>query len=167
MRAYLKNPPVAEDPVITSMITAATEWGEKYTCREFRDNEWELLLDCFEDRIELNRSPVASIVSVEHLVSGSNVAVDGAVFYLKKGNFSSEILLNENQSWPTDTDNREQAITVTILTEKFRCGDLIKTAIERHVAFWFQNRGDCDSCEDAAKQSGVTTIYNTFKIPRV
>jgi len=39
----------AEDTLIQSLIDSATEWGENYTGRDFRDNQWKLLLDSFFD----------------------------------------------------------------------------------------------------------------------
>lgn len=165
MKDYLKVTGTAQDALIQSMITAATEWGEKYTGREFRANQWKLLIDCFESRIEVRRSPVASIDEVSHLVSDAPVVVSSSVYYLKKGNFSSEILLDDGQEWPTDTDEREQAITINFTTEQYKCGDLIEAGIRQHVAHWFYNRGDC-SCESAANDSGVKSIYSLFKIPR-
>ncbi len=167
MKSYLKGPPSADDALIASMIEAATTWGEKYTGREFRANTWTLLKDEFETRICLNRDPVNAITFVKHLVSASLVTVATAVYYLKKNTQFSEILLNEDQEWPTDTDDREQVIEIEFVTKPYRCGDAISTAIKRHVAFWYQNRGDCSDCDAAAKGSGVTGIYDQFRIARV
>ena len=166
MKSYMKVTSSADDALIQAMIDAATEWGEKYTGREFTANTWQLLLDSFAARIELRRSPVDTIDSITHLVSGSPVTIATSVYYLKKGNFCSEVLLQEDQSWPTNTDEREQAITIEFTTEKYRCGDMIDLSIKRHVAFWYQNRGDCSDCDGAASGSGVTAIYDLFKIPR-
>ncbi len=167
MKTYMKVTTAADDTVIQAMIDAATEWGEKYTGRDFRKKVWLLLLDCFTDRIELRRDPVNTVTTVEHLVSASFVTVDAAVYYLKKLTQSSEILLNVDQSWPTDTDEREQAIKITFETKGYRCQDSIISAIERHVAFWYRNRGDCSDCGKAAEGSGVTSIYDQFRISRV
>ena len=167
MKSYLKITTTSDDTLIQSMIDAATEWGEKYTGRDFRAITWDLLLDCFTDRIELRRDPVASITTVKHLVSGSLVTVASTVFYLKKLVQSSEILLNEDQEWPTNTDNREQAIEIRFVTEGFECQDSIIDAIRRHVAFWYRNRGDCPDVKNSAKNAGVTPIYDQFRISRV
>lgn len=166
MKSYLKATGSAQDALIQSMINAATQWGEKYTGREFRENQWALLIDCFETRIELRRSPVKQIDEVNHLVSDSPVVVATTVYYLKKGNFSSEVLLLSGQDWPTDTDDREQAITIKFTTEQHKCGDLIETAIKQHVAFWFYNRGDCPDAASAADGSFVRGSYDLIKIPR-
>ena len=167
MKSYLKITTTADDTLIQSMIDAATEWGEKYTGRDFRAITWDLLLDCFTDRIELRRDPVASITSVQHLVSDSLVTVASTVFYLKKLVQSSEILLNEDQEWPTDTDNREQTIEIRFVTEGFQCQESIIDGIQRHVAMWYRNRGDCPDVKTSAKNAGVTAIYDQFRISRV
>lgn len=167
MKRYLKITTTADDELIQSMIDAATEWGEKYTGRDFRAITWDLLLDRFTDRIELRRDPVDTITSVKHLVSGSLVTVPAATYYLKKLVQSSEILLNEDQEWPTDTDNREQVIEIQFVTKGFRCQESIIDAIERHVAFWYRNRGDCPDVKGSAEKAGVTVIYNQFRISRV
>lgn len=167
MKSYLKITTTADDTLIQSMIDAATEWGEKYTGRDFRAITWDLLLDKFTDRIELRRDPVASITSVKRLVSGSFVTVAATVFYLKKLVQSSEILLNEDQEWPTDADNREQVIEIQFVTEGFQCQDSIIDAIERIVAFWYRNRGDCRDSREAARRTGATLILDQFRISRV
>ena len=167
MKGYLKITSTADDALIQSMIDAATEWGEKYTGRDFRAITWDLLLDCFTDRISLRRDPVDSITTVKHLVSGSQVTVPSTVYYLKKLTQSSEILLNEDQEWPTDTDNREQAIEIQFVTKGYRCQNEIINAIERTVAFWYRNRGDCADVKRAVEGAGVTIIYNQFRISRV
>lgn len=167
MKAYLKITAAADDTIIQAMIDAATEWGEKYTGRDFRAITWDLLLDKFTDRIELRRDPVDTITTVKHLVSGSLVTVDAAVFYLKKLVQSSEILLNEDQEWPTDTDDREQVIEIRFVTEGYRCQDSIIDAIERMVAFWYRNRGDCPNVKASAEGAGVTPILDQFRISRV
>lgn len=167
MKAYMKVTSSSDDDLITSMLSLATTWGENYTGREFRANTWTLLKDAFEDRICIRRSPVDTITSVKHLVSASLVTVADSVYYLKDSTQFSEILLNEDQVWPTDTDNREQVIEIEFVTKAYRDIDAIKTAIKRHVAFWYQNRGDCADCDAAAKGSGVDLIYDQFRISRV
>lgn len=167
MKSYLKISTTADDFLIQSMIDAATEWGEKYTGRDFRAITWDLLLDCFAERIALRRDPVASITSVKHLVSGVQVTVLADTYYTKKLVQFSEILLNVDKCWPTDTDDREQAIEIQFVTKGYFCQESIIGAIKRHVAFWYRNRGDCADCDKAAEQTGVKLIYNQFRISRV
>lgn len=167
MKAYMKVTSDADDDLITSMLSAATTWGENYTGRDFRANTWKLNTDAFADRMSLCRAPVASITTVKHLVSDTLETVDASVYYLKKNLQFAEILLNADQEWPTDTDEREQVIEIVFITETYRDTNAIATAIKRHVTFWYQNRGDCADCRQAATGSGVTAIYDQFRIDRV
>lgn len=167
MKDYLKITTSDDDAIIQTRIDAATEWGEKITGRDFRAITWKLLLDCFADRIELCRDPVISITTVKHLVDAVLVTVPDTVYYLKKLPESSEILLNEDQEWPTDTDNREQAIEIEFATTGFRCQDTIIEAIQRHVAQWYFNRGDCADMAVSAKMAGVLDNYAPFTIQRI
>lgn len=166
MKSYLKVTHTKDDALIQSMIDACTKWGENFTGRDFRAITWKLLLDCFPTRILIRRDPVATITSVKHLVSNSLVTVPSSDYYLKKNTQNSEILLVEDASWPTDTDNREQAITVEFVTIGYNQQDNIISAIKMHVAWWYYNRGDCD-VDGAADQSGVKSIYGQFRITRV
>jgi len=166
MKTYLKVTHALDDTLIQEMIDACTKWGEKFTGRDFRAITWQLLLDLFPERILLRRDPVDTITSINHLVSGAPVLVPAADYYLKKNTQNSEILLVENADWPTNTDNREQAITIQFVTKGYVCQDSIISAIKRHVAHWYYNRGDCD-CECAGDQSGVKSIYGQFRITRV
>ncbi len=196
MKAWMKVTATSEDVLITALISAATEFGEKYTGREFRANEWKLLLDSFSDfgntserfiqdhlgtnagfkrvngasdRIELMRDPVDKDVAVviTHLVDASPVTVPAADYYLKKYTQSSEILLFDDKDWPTDTDNREQAIEITFTTKAYRCLEEIKCAIMLHVNNLYTNRGDCPDSEKAGQESGATMKYDQFRISRV
>jgi uncharacterized phiE125 gp8 family phage protein len=174
MKLYMKVTAAADDDLITSMLAAATTWGENYTGREFRANTWTLLTDDFSDRMCLYRAPVATITTIKYLVSDVLTTIANTVYYLKKNLQFAEILLKEDQLWPTDIDAREQAIEIEFVTESYRDTDAIATAIMRHVAYWYKNRGDCGSsssagcsCGDAAKGSGVTAIYDQFRIDRV
>lgn len=167
MKAYMKVTTTADDGLITSMLSAATTWGENYTGREFRANTWTLLTDVFADRVCLDRAPVATITTVKYLVDTVLTTIANTVYYLKKNLQFAEILLQEDQSWPTDLDDREHGIEIEFVTESYRDIDAIATAIKRHVSYWYSNRGDCSDCKTAAEGSGVAMIYDQFRIDRV
>lgn len=166
-KSYLKIKNSSDDTVIKDLITAATIWGENYVGRDFRVKTWKLLLDAFADRITLRRDPVASITTVKYLVSDVLTTVTSSTYYLKKLVTCSEIILADSQSWPTDIDDREQAIEIEFATSAYFQQEEIKRAVIRHVAFMYENRGDCDDLEDGAKKSGVTDIYDQFRVERI
>ena len=196
MKSFLKVTSTADDTLIQALINSATEWGEKYTGREFRANTWDLLLDAFSDigntskrfqveherfhshnyvnsdfeteRIELKRDPVDTITSIIYLNdTGGSTTVPSTDYYLKKLTQSSEILLLEDKNWPTDVLNREQTITVKFVTKSYRCTNEIRDAIRLHVSNLYTNRGDCPDSKNAAIDSGAIMIYDQFRISRV
>ncbi len=172
VKLYLKIAGSADDALITSLIASATEYGQKYTGREFTNNVWKMYLDQFHVRIQVNRNPIDTIDTISHLVLGVPTVIPPTDYYLKNETASSEILLVEDKDWPTDTDNREHAIEVDFTTKPYKCIELIKNALLIHVAYLHSNRGDCveagiTTVYDGAVKSGVTALYNQFRIPRV
>ena len=165
VKKYLKVDTDVDDVVLTNIIEAATGWAEAYTGRDARVNSWTLTIDEFEDRIELRKSPAESITSIKYLVNGGQVTIADTVYYLKKGTQFSEILLKEDQTWPTDLDEIEAGIEIIFVTEALRHLKRMKAGLLQHIALLYANRGDCDA--DTAKSSGATLIYGQFRISRV
>jgi uncharacterized phiE125 gp8 family phage protein len=168
-KTYIRLPQsvVSEDSLITSLLSAATDWGEKYTRREFRDNTWTLQLDSFPaGGICLRRDPVETISSVTYEIDGVETTVDAADYYLLKDVQVSWIVLNDDVSWPTDGDSTLGSITVTFTTQAYECEAEIITAIKMHVASMYSERGDCPATE-AARKSGATAIYDQWRVSRV
>lgn len=171
-KAHLRVSSTADDTLIQGIIDACTEWGESYTRRSFRAQVWKLLLDTFTARIELRRQLVDAITSITHLVAATPVTVTSTVYYLKQTPQGAEILLGYGQDWPTDTDLREQAITVNFTTAPWtRHANLIREALLKHIAAMYANRGDCveGGCAvaDFAESSGAATLYDMMAIARV
>lgn len=168
VKDYMRVSEVCDDELINSLIATATVWGESYTGREFRANQWTILLDEFPTRIDINRHPVASVESITHIVSGSPVTVTAADYYLKQLTQGAEILLVDGSDWPTDTDEREQAITVSFTTEIYaRYASNIADGILRLVSFMYANKGDCPDGDAAIVASGTAPIFDQFRIARV
>ncbi len=168
VKAHLKRPVTftADDVLLQSLIDAATQYGQKYTAREFTANTWTLLIDCLTDRVRLNRNPIDSITSIEHLVDDILITIPSTDYYKKDLTQWVEVLLISGKSWPTNTDDREHAIKIIFVTKQYPCGNLIKEAMLLHIAYWYSNKGDCDA-GDAAKLSGANDLYNQIRIPRI
>ncbi len=173
-KCYLKITNTTDDALLQSLIDAATEFGERYTGRDFRVKTWRLLQDCFEQEIVLSRSLVDTVDSIEYIKDAAFTAATLADTYLKTQRQESIILLLAGEAYPTDGDDRQQSIKIEFTTKAFPCGDSIKTAIKRHVALVYENRGECMdstggcSCDGgSASQSGASSIYDQFRISRV
>lgn len=165
-KAYLKVDTDADNAVIQDMIAAVVQFAERYTGRDMRPKTWQLELDCFEDRILLRKSQVASITSVKYIVSGSPVTIDSSVYYLKSGYQFSEVLLQADQVWPDDLDEVEAGIEIIFVTQAPRYIEQYKIGALEHLAFLYANRGDCD-VNSAALKSGASEKYDQGRIQRI
>jgi len=168
---YLKITVDADDDLIQALIDACTEWGEKYTARDFRVNQWKLSIDIFETVIKLFRSPINTIDSVEYFNDEETpveTTVSADVYYQKKLTQHTEIHLQIDQEWPEDVLEQEQQIAITFSTQPVASIESIKKAILRHVMYMYENRGDCGTdCAGCADPAGVTVIYNLYRIARI
>ncbi len=169
---YIKLPQVvtADDSLITALLSTATDWAERYTRRDFRENTYTLTFDRFPVRICLRRDPVVSITSVTYKVDDVVTTVPAADYYLVKDVQNSWIVLNDEKEWPTDGDESTKgllaSIVVTFVTEAHTCEEDGNTAIQLITAHLYSERGDCPT-GDAARQSGATAILDQFRIVRV
>lgn len=168
-KTYLKIDTSADDALIASLITTATDAGERYTSKEFRNNQYYLYLDTLDARICLRRSPVISVEDVEYTVSGSLTSIPTSVWYLKQGFPWSEILLKDGQSWPIDGDILEGGVRVSFTAGPHPSSDIIENGVKRHVAYLYENRGDCGdlSHADLIKISGAAMGYDRIRTPRI
>jgi len=176
MKSYLKIPTsvTLDDDLLSTLIDIATDYAEKYTGRDVRANRWTLFLDEFPSRICLRRDRVNKIISITRLVSTVATAVTASTYYIKRATQVSEILLMDGEDWPTDQDIIEHSIEVLFQTEANPLHqEGILGGIFKHVAFMYENRGDCPpplgigSSTDAAVSSGATMLYDYARIARV
>ena len=145
VKSYMKQTSTADDDLIQVLIDSATEYGEAYTGRAFRAQIWTLLIDAFSDRIALLRNPVGVITTIKYTVSGALTLIADTVYYLKKNVQCGEVLLQEDQDWPTDLDEVEHGIEIIFTTTAYQDINRIKDALYRHIAYLYTNRGDCDA----------------------
>ena len=130
------------------MIIAATEYAEKYTKLDFITRTYETLRDVFGNSLELRRSPLQSVTTVEYLQEEVLVTVSTDVYFVTTSNTFPRLALKENQSWPTDEDQQEQAIKITFKSgygdDPADVPDVLHMGMLQHIAAMYENRGDCD-----------------------
>ncbi len=169
-KEYLKVESSADNSLIRLMLNTVTRYAEN-SGRDLRANTWTLLLDSLEARICLQRSPIAAITSVKYTLAGVLTTIASSVWYLKKGLQWSELLLQDEQDWPTDGDNlettNEHTIEIVFTTGAASQLQAAKLGMMKHLAHLYQNRGDCSAAE-AAEKSGAQSIYDDLlRIERI
>jgi uncharacterized phiE125 gp8 family phage protein len=165
-KAYLKVDTDTDNTVIQNLLATVIQYAERYTGRDLRAKIWKLNQDCFEDRILLRKSQVASVTSVKYMVDDSLVSIASSVWYLKPGYQFSEVLLKSDQVWPPDIDEVESGIEIIFVTKTPRYIEQYKIGALEHLAFLYANRGDCD-VSSAALKSGASEKYDQGRIQRI
>ncbi len=157
---YLKIIGADQDAEITQLISVATDIGEKITGRDFINKTYKAFLDCFPcdaSPIQIRRTKLQSITSIQYLKDNVLTAFNSSEYYFTESNSYSEINLIENSSYPTDADNRKQAVEILFAagygSSASDVPEALKRAMLAHIAFLFSNAGDCmDNLEDHDEQ---------------
>jgi uncharacterized phiE125 gp8 family phage protein len=163
----------AEDDYILALIEASTQVIEiALHGRQARANSYYLFVDGFADRIVLNKDPVTGTPVIEYLVSGTFTALsDPTIWYLKTTKQFSEIILKDGEVWPTiaAVDDLEHNVRVTFSTAAHEYAHVIKAAIQRHVLYMYENRGDSDlvSATNSLEASGAHGVFSSVAIKLV
>jgi len=165
-KRYLKVENDEDNAIIQDMIATVVQFAERYTGRDLRKNIWKLIIDEFADRILIRKSQVNTIDQIQYTVGGVLTTIASTVFILKKGYGFSEVLLREDQEWPDDLDEVEAGIEITFATQIPRYIEQYKSGVLEHLAFLYQNRGDCD-VNSAALRSGASQLYDQGRIQRI
>ena len=182
------------DSLLLMYIGAATTYAENYTRRDLITRTYVTYRDFFPSpglnegyysggRIpsgqgsnqtagnvgfELRRSPLQSITEITYtnvLNAVDTVPVED--YYNTLEEDYSEVLSSEYNSWPQDSINRQQSISITFKTgigdTEADIPSCWKIAIMEHVMSMYANRGDCSGCGDMVP-SGSKSLYSQKRI---
>ena len=179
-KAYLRVTHSAEDDLINGLISACTGLVEKYTGRTlitttFRGSYSALTVlktECWPI-LELSRSPVQSITSVEQLVDGSWTAFGATDWQLKQLSGYSRLLVDQTATSLTTYDTIEPYRYRTEFVAGYGAAadvdEELKTAIKLAINFFYTNRGDCGDCglDDAPSlPCEAKIVANPYRIRR-
>jgi uncharacterized phiE125 gp8 family phage protein len=148
MKLYLRIDDTTEDALITALIKACVLMAEKIMNKDLLTTTW---INYRDDDIEdytdltLRKGQFQSLVSIEYLEDGVYNTVGSDDYIIQDYGVYGKI-------WELDVDatldEHPEALKITFKTGY---GDTasdipedIKTAIKAHVAYMYENRGDCD-----------------------
>ncbi len=166
-RAHLRVDSTAEDTLITSMITSATEVAEQLTGRAIMPQTWELTLDSFDDGIVLTRPPVRSITSITYVdTAGATQTLSASLYRLRADDFGAATVTPVyGQSWPETLDDTD---TVTV---RFVCGYASEDSVPQPIKSWillqvgsmFENR-ESESASGTSKLIFADGLLDRYKV---
>jgi uncharacterized phiE125 gp8 family phage protein len=156
----------SEDAYLNLLIDAAVEAGERYTNRDFINKSYTTFREVFVDPIELRKSKVSSITSISYLLSGTWTTLATTVYGLTDTTGYPLVYLKDGQDWPSNVDNTPQCIRIIFVsgygTTPASVPSGIRMALLNHIAFMYENRGDCNDCNELP--SVVAKMYNPYRI---
>lgn len=177
-QARIELTETADDTFITNLIAVATEYCERYVRRDIINKTYIGYLDFFprchpRQGIELERSKLQSITSIQYYnIDGILTTINPNDYYTTFSNDFSSLYLKSTASWPTDIQDRKQAILITFvagyaatrLTLPANTALLLQ-GILQHITAMYQSRGDAgDGGYDETLPKTAQTIYDQYKI---
>lgn len=141
-KAHMRVTSSDEDDLIEALITAATEYCELFTGRQFVTATWAMTLPEFADDIILPRAPASSVTSIYYYDdSGTNTLLSASTYSLV-GTNPGLITLAPDETWPS-TQIRKDAVTVTWVAGYGAASavpEAIKAAIRMLAAHLYEHR---------------------------
>lgn len=160
------------DDQLLSLISSATQYGEKITGRDFINKTYKGFLDCFPGNcqgIEIRKTKLQSITSIQYLKDDVLTTVPSSDYYFTQSNNYSTIFLKDGSSWPTDEDNIKQAIFVEFVAgygdDSCDLPALLSQALISHIVALFKNAGDCLDGDGSSAQ--YKQLYTSFIMPNL
>ena len=177
-KEHAKTNASVSDALLTLYLEAAIKYGEQLTRRDFVNRTYKTFRDIFPGTqvfnlnslansgnvgFELRRSKLQTVNSVKYLKDTVLTTVASTVFYNTSENDYSKLLTLPNQAWPTDADNRLQAIEIEFVAgfgiDDTFVPDCIQEAIMLHATQMLENKGDC---EDVSGSAGLKAVVNSL-----
>lgn len=158
------------DSILTPYIKTARQIGEKVTGRDFINKTWKTFVNdfpCSDVGIEIQKSKLQSITSIQYYVDDSLTTFDSSNYYFTESdNQYSQIFVNDGVSYPSNVDNRKQAVVITFVSgygaDASDVPQALKQAMLSHISYLYYNAGDCTSQEGVAQYQ---SLYSAYKLP--
>lgn len=174
VKNWLRVDHSADDTLITSLITSARKFGEKYCNRIFVNTSFDCYFSSLDSSscelysyIQIRRAPLVSISSLEAYSGGAYAA--STDYFLKNTNGFSRVVFEYGLDYEYTTAYPIKIGIVAGYGTASTVPEDIKTALKAHIAFMYENRGDVVAegklsmpFETKAIYSGKYRILNTF-----
>ncbi len=148
VKTYLRIDTNDYDNILTPLIKTVRQLAEKITGRDFINKTWKTYLDCFPQcGIEIKKSKLQSITSIKYYSDSVQIILDPSVYYITDESTYASIYLACNKFYPKTDHCRRQAIEITFVSGYGLLASDVPQALRQamitHVAYLFNNTGDC------------------------
>lgn len=148
VKAQLNITDTVQDAIITRRIGEAREWIEEYLGRALLPSSWRIVLDAFDDQIELDMPPIISITSVQYIdVDGVTQTLAASDYVLDNASEPGWLLPAYDTDWPDTLD------TINAVTIEYQAGyasapaipGYIKEALMLLVGHWMNHQAAAEA----------------------
>lgn len=151
-KSYLRIDDEDQDTEVLRLIATAREFVEEQTGRALITQTWRLTLDRWPTgpgaasrTIVLDRSPLASVTSVQYYPDGSGTlsTVDAADYHvLTPRDIAGRVILDVDSDWP-DVDDRPDAVQITYVSggALSTAKPILRQAVLLTVSHMYEHRG--------------------------
>ena len=167
VKTYLRIDGTDYDAILTPLIKSVRQLAEKITGRDFINKTWKTYLDYFPscEEIEIKKSKLQSINSIQYYTNGVLTTLASSVYYITDEDSYSSIYLVDGQSYPL-VDCRKQAVEIVFVSgygaSASDVPQALKQAMITHIAYLFENSGDCSD----GGESLFKSMYFPYILPQ-
>jgi len=166
VKSYLKVANTEDDDLIKQLIRAATRIFEAFTGQDLTEKTYTILCsgfphsnsffpffgDCHttggKNCLEIRRFPLREVIAINFLENGLSITWDPSEFEVNEGNNSHYPFIFPVDDFPTVDCDVPRPVEIFITTGygppvTIDIPDAIKIGLMQHIAFLYENRGDC------------------------
>lgn len=158
--------------LVNGFILASMECFEKITHRTLMNASFKTFRNCWDCFFELRKAPLVSVESVKYNDENEDEqTVTNTLYYTTVDPFYSKLIFTDDFTSPT-TSTRQQSIFIEFTagfgTDESDIPDDIQLAIQAHVAFLWENRGDCPNASDESCMPCQTRkVFRSYKVEEI
>lgn len=130
-----------DDDLVSSLISAAREYCEDFTCRILAKREVVQMFDAPMSLDNLLAFPTKELTKLEFKQSGTFTEVDVSIYIVDGDEIQSYISLIGGESWP-DVDAGKSTIRATYQSGFDPLPAKIKIAMQKLISTWYDDRYD-------------------------
>lgn len=161
----------SEDAILQLLVDQAVSMFEAISKRTLMNSTFITYRNNFYRFNELRKSKLVSITSVKYIDSDSvEQTIASSNYYTNSSPDYSNLIFNKDYSYP-DLESRADAVNITFVAGLSATTALvpsdIQMALMEHVAFLYENRGDC-ACDDYTSiPAQALSTYRRYQIMEI
>ena len=165
-----------EDVYLTGILSAAIEFAENYTGRDFITRSYVTFRDCFGPCITIRRSVLQEIISIQYFENGDLTLLEADTYLVTQSKAYASVYPIPDTLFPSNIDRRPQAVRIDFIAgygdSPLAIPASLKMAIVNHAARLYTDRGDClddrrsDSIDDCLPCNS-RLVYDQYRIVNI